>query len=65
VRLGASVLVDGFGPGAHRLARYCPKVLQFCATKWGGSLTLDPPRSLWVPHPFTVLVKGAGVEFDF
>jgi len=31
----------------------------------GGWLTLDPLASFWVPHPFTGLVKGAGVEFDF
>jgi len=31
----------------------------------GGWLTLDPLASFWVPHPFTTLVKGAGVEFDF
>jgi len=31
----------------------------------GGWLTPDPLGSFWVPHPFTTLVKGAGVEFDF
>jgi len=31
----------------------------------GGWLVLDPFGSLCVPHPFTTLVKGAGVEFDF
>jgi hypothetical protein len=30
----------------------------------GGWLTLDPLGSPWVPHPFTILVKGADVEFD-
>jgi len=31
---------------------------------FGGWLTLDPLGSSWVPHPFTILVKGAGIEFD-
>jgi hypothetical protein len=33
--------------------------------RYGGWLTLDPLESFWVPQPFTTLVKGAGVEFDF
>jgi hypothetical protein len=33
-----------------------------CEFRIGGWLTLDPLGSSWVPHPFTNLVKGAGVE---